>query len=74
VPKRVRNLTALFKATFASVTASIGIANEADELILNEAGESITAENETVFAQSRTAGRLGGTKTAITGSTGGYSA
>ena len=74
MPRRVRNLTQLFKASFASFIASIAIANEADEVILNEAGEDIASENETIFAQGHTAGRLGGTKVAITGSTGGFSA
>lgn len=74
MPKRVRNLTQLFKSTFASVLASIAIANEADETILNEAGEEITAEDETVLAQGHSAARLGGIKTVITQSTGGYSA
>ena len=74
MPRRVRNLTALFKSTFASVLASIVIANEADEFILNEAGEQITGEDEIVFAQGHTAGRLGGNKTGITRSTGGFTA
>lgn len=74
MPRRVRNLTALFKSTFASVLASIAIANEADELILNEAGEQITSETETIFAQGHTAGRLGGIKTGVLPSTGGFSA
>ena len=46
----------------------------ADELILNEAGEQITSEDETIFAQGHTAGRLGGIKTGITRSTGGFTA
>jgi len=74
MPKRTRNLTQLFKGSFSSLLVSIGIANEIDELILNEAGEQITSENETIFAQGHTASRLGRAKTAITGSTGGYSA
>ena len=74
MPKRTRNLTQLFKASFSSFLASIAIANEADEFILNEAGEQITGEDETVFAQGHTAGRLGGIKTGITRSTGGFTA
>ena len=68
-----RNLTQLFKALFTTVIASLAIANEADEVILNEAGEDIASENEVFLAQSHQAARLGGSKVAITHSTGGYS-
>jgi len=75
MPKRTRNFTQLFKASFSSFLASIAIANEADELILNEAGEQIVSDpDEIILAQGHTAGRLGGNKTAITRSTGGFTA
>ena len=74
MPRRVRNLTQIFKTILTSVIAALAIANEADEVILNEASEQITSEDETVLAQGHTASRLGGTKVAIVGSTGGLSA
>lgn len=74
MPSRVRNFTQLFKSAFASVLASIAIANEMDETILNEAGEDINAEDETILAHRHGAGRMGGIKVAIMPSTGGFSA
>ena len=72
--KRTRNFTQLFRASFSSFLASIAIANEADEIILNEAGEQITGEDDIILGQGLQAARLGGSKVAIMPSTGGLSA
>ena len=73
MPRRVRNLTQIFKSSFASLIASIAILGEDSEAILGEDGVEIDGEAETVLGQGHSAGRLGGHKTAILPSTGGFS-
>lgn len=73
MPRRIGNLTQLFSASFNSFLVSMGILNEAGEVIQNEAGEDITSEVETIFGQGLTAPRMGGIKQAIMPSTSGQS-
>ena len=72
MPRRVGNLTQLFRASFNSFLASLGILNEAGEVIQNEAGEDITSEDMTISGQGMTAARRGGTKQVIMPSTQGF--